>query len=154
MRATKLVLSILGVAMATISFGQLLSLQEISSEKHLSMGLHLNDYCDVLFYSADFNEEQGRMEHWLNNIPGNAYQMTFADDYQAPDIFRAYFAKDVEVTYDEGNLLVESWMTTPFESPMFETEIWVESWMVTPFDEELLDEESVEMEVWMTSKWI
>lgn len=119
--------------MATISFGQLISLNGISSATHPGIGLHLNDHSDVLFYSADFNEEYGRMEHWLKNSPGNVYQMAFIDDCEIPDISRAYFAKDVEVTYDEGTLIVERWMTIPFESPLLETEIWVESWMTTPW---------------------
>ncbi len=148
MKTTKLVLSIIGVALATISFGQHISLHEISSPTHHSIGVQLNYHSDVLFYSADFNEEQGRMEHWLYNIPGLAYQLAFTDNYEAPDISRAYFVKDVEINLGEEALLIENWMTTPFESALTESEIWMESWMITPFDEYQIDK-VLQLESWM-----
>lgn len=55
------------------------------------------------------------------------------------------FAGDVV----EDELIVESWMTTPFEN-MAEAELTMEEWMVTPF-EIGAGEEELALETWMVT---
>ena len=56
------------------------------------------------------------------------------------------FAEDVVV---EEELIIESWMTTPFEN-MSETELVLEEWMVIPF-ENIVVENELALETWMTT---
>lgn len=55
------------------------------------------------------------------------------------------FAGDVV----EDELIVESWMTTPFEN-MAEAELTMEEWMVTPFEIGAAEAE-LALEDWMTT---
>ena len=52
----------------------------------------------------------------------------------------------------ENELLVESWMLTPFDNAFPESEIHMESWMVTPFGIESSEEE-LTTETWMSAFW-
>ncbi len=54
------------------------------------------------------------------------------------------FAGDVV----EDELIVESWMTTPFENTS-EAELVLEDWMVTPFESSVVEAE-LALETWMT----
>ena len=49
----------------------------------------------------------------------------------------------------EDELIVESWMTTPFENTS-ESELTLEDWMVTPF-ESIVVEAELALEDWMTT---
>jgi hypothetical protein len=55
------------------------------------------------------------------------------------------FAEDVV----EDELIVESWMTTPFENTS-EAELTMEDWMVTPFESSVVEAE-LALETWMTT---
>ena len=55
------------------------------------------------------------------------------------------FAGDVV----EDELMVESWMTTPFEN-MAEAELTLEEWMVTPFEISAIEGE-LALETWMVT---
>ena len=55
------------------------------------------------------------------------------------------FAGDVV----EDELIVESWMTTPFEK-MAEAELTLEEWMVTPFEISAIERE-LALETWMVT---
>ena len=55
------------------------------------------------------------------------------------------FAEDVV----EDELIVESWMTTPFDNNA-ETELALEEWMVTPFEISAVEGE-LALETWMTT---
>jgi hypothetical protein len=55
------------------------------------------------------------------------------------------FAGDVV----EDELIVESWMTTPFENTS-EAELTMEDWMVTPFESSVVEAE-LALETWMTT---
>lgn len=54
---------------------------------------------------------------------------------------------------DEGEIMVESWMTSPFESVAAEDELVVEEWMTAPFESVAAEDELV-LEEWMTTPWV
>ena len=96
---------------------------------------------------------------WLQNLKGRIFHKAEANSlfhtvtfYEisgqtvAPAISRTIHTASVDVIYEEA-LMVESWMTTPFETNI-EERITVESWMTAPFESAI--EESVEVENWMT----
>lgn len=157
MKTAKFVFSILGVALATLSFGQLLSLHENNSAFDLDMARFMeieyeqkNELEDeVLFYTSGYNAENGRTIYWINHRPFNSKH---AATYITPLESRAYFSRKVEALYEEIPL-VEAWMTTPFESSLEDSELRVEEWMITPF-EIGLNEDTLEIEPWMTEDWI
>ena len=134
MKTTKLIFSITLVALAAISFGQLLDQDD-----------------EVIFYTSNYNEDMGRMDHWIHNIPGRAYLLASSDEFDSPVVSRAYFVRDVEVSYNE-EYFIEDWMTTPFETALYEQDLWIESWMVEPFD--VPGDEVIQIESWMTTRWI
>lgn len=157
MKTAKLVLSILGVALATLSFGQLLSLHENNSAFDLNLARFMETEYElkneleneVLFYTSEYNAENGRTIHWINHKP---IKHSLSATYITPLESRAYFSRKVEALYEEIPV-VEAWMTTPFESSFEDSELRIEEWMITPF-EIGLNEETLEIEPWMTEDWI
>jgi len=152
MKTTKLILSILGVALATLSFGQLISHPEISKPSDLDMASFIEPKDGVLFYNAEYNEENGITMHWVNQRPGINYRTVSSSDHSAPLISRTYFARDMGVRYETSPVL-EEWMTIPFGNGLEESELWVEYWMTTPFESDIYDE-AIEIEPWMTANWM
>lgn len=152
MKTARILLSILGVTLATLSFGQLISHHEISKESDLDIARYMEQEGDVLFYMAEYNVENGRIMHWLNHRPGNNYNSLFSKDNETLMLSRAYFAREVDALY-EDHMVLESWMTIPFPSSFEDSELQIEEWMTTPFQSEVLDE-VLEIEPWMTSSWI
>ncbi len=124
MKTIKIVLSLVGFALTTVSFGQLLAQSDGS----------------ILFYTVKFNDIDMHLEHHLEEYPVRA---AFGDQYNAPMAARTYFAP-MEVA-----LAVESWMTTPFESNYYETGPFIEPWMTLPFKDSYR-EDGPEIESWMT----
>ncbi len=53
----------------------------------------------------------------------------------------------------EEEMVIESWMTTPFESSIAEQEMVIESWMTTPFESSIAEQEMV-IESWMTTPFL
>lgn len=149
MKTVKIALSILGVTLATLSFGQLLSEHETNKATDLAMTRILEAQDEVLFYTALYNAENGRTMHQVNHKPD---ANTSSPNYVTPLESRTYFARKVEAMY-EATPVVEAWMITPFESSLEDSELRIEDWMITPFEIELR-EEALEIEPWMTSEWI
>lgn len=125
MKTIKIFLSIAGFAFTTICFGQLVS----------------RNNCDMQFYSAYFNSTSNRFQHRVNEYPART---TSGDHFEAPEITRTYFVST------ETDMAIESWMTTPFESSVYEEDLQIESWMSAPFK----SGEEIEIETWMTTIWI
>jgi hypothetical protein len=124
MKTIKTILSIVGVALTTITFGQLLSQTDGR----------------ILFYTVAYNSENNRLEHRLDQFPERRVS---GDQFEAPMAARTYF---VPV---ETDMAVESWMTTPFETNYYEVEPFIESWMVSPFECNFYEMEP-SIESWMT----
>ena len=127
MKTIKIFLSIAGVALTTICSGQLLS--------------HNNN--DVLFYTSYYNSAHSRFEHRLNEYPSRSAS---GDQFEVPIMFRTFFVPM------ENDMHVESWMTAPFETNVYEEVPEIESWMIAPF-ESCDYEEEIEIEAWMTTAW-
>ena len=124
MRTIKIYLSIAGFLITSLCFGQLFS----------------QNNSNVLYYSSYYDLASNRFEHYIKSFPDR----TKAGDYfDAPALTRTYF---VPIEYD---IVVEPWMTKPFENSYYEEELQVESWMESPF-ENLYYEEDIEIESWMT----
>ena len=144
MKILKTILIILGIALTSITFGQLLSQNE----------------GDILFYTLAYNSDNNRLEHRLDEYPE---RHVHGDQFYAPLTARTYFrTMEIEIAveswmtnpfknnYYEMEPFIESWMTAPFKSNYEEEEVFIESWMTVPFD---LDKE-VEVETWMTTSWM
>jgi len=125
MKARGIILSIVGFALTTISFGQLLSQSEGS----------------VLFYTVQFNAANNQLEHKLEEYPE---RWTSGDRFEAPLEARTYFEPF------EADLAVESWMVTPFETDYYEAGPFMEDWMLEPYADTYY-EEDLAIESWMTS---
>ena len=144
MKSFKIILSIVGLALTSITIGQRLSQSDGS----------------ILFYTVAYNATNNRMEHRLDEFPETR---AYGDCYDVPLAARTYFGPmetdltveswmttPFESNYYEVEPFLESWMTIPFESNYYEVEPVIESWMTVPFD---LDEE-IELEEWMTTSWM
>ncbi|MCK5066249.1 MAG: hypothetical protein KAR16_02365 [Bacteroidales bacterium] len=125
MKTFRTILIIVGVALTTITFGQLLSQTDGS----------------ILFYTVAYNSVNNRLEHRLDQFPERRVS---CDQFEAPVAARTYFVPL------ETDLAVESWMTTPFETNYYEVEPFIESWMVSPFECNFY-EMGPSIESWMTS---
>jgi len=144
MKAIKIILSIVGFALTSISFGQLLSQSDGS----------------VLFYTMKYNAANSQLEHTIEDYP---HRWASGDLFEAPLAARTYFepfeadlpVEDWMLTpfesnyYEEGPFM-EPWMTEPFADTYYEEDLAVESWMIQPFE----TEEELRVEPWMTSSWI
>ncbi|RLD92245.1 MAG: hypothetical protein DRJ13_16775 [Bacteroidetes bacterium] len=128
MKAAKIILSTLGVTLATISFGQLVSLHETTEEPNLNIGKIIDNNSEVLFYSAEYNEESGNVIHWVNYLPDRDLRDVSANDDKPTIVSRTYFAKELEVLY-ESVPVIEAWMTLPFENGFLEPDLDIETWM-------------------------
>lgn len=128
MKTLKILFSIAGVVLTSFCFGQLLS--------------RIDE--PVLHYSASYDATQNRLVHHVNEVPE---QIASWDQYETPRISRSYFVPL------ESSIVVEPWMTTPFESNIYEEYLEIESWMTSPFDSRLAEEE-ISVESWMSSPWI
>ena len=144
MKISRIILIIVGVALTSITFGQLLSQTDGG----------------ILFYRTAYNSTNMHVEHHLDEYPN---RRAYGDQFESSMAARTYFAPmeiDVAVeswmtspfesNYFEEETFIESWMTSPFESNYYEVEPFVESWMTRPFD---VDEE-IEVEAWMTTAWL
>jgi len=149
MKTAKLFLSILGVTLVTLSFGQLLSLHETNKALDLYMSRMMEVQDEVLYYTAHYNAENGRTVHWVNHQPDLDRLILTST---TPLVHRTYFAGRAEAIYEE-NPVVESWMTTPFKSSLEDEELRVEEWMTTPFNTRF-SEDALEIEPWMTDNWL
>jgi len=129
MKTIKIYLSIVGFALSSICFGQLLS----------------QNNSDPLFYSASYNLSSNRMEHRVDPFPARSIS---GDHFEAPHLSRTFYVPR------EFDMDIEDWMTKPFESNFYEEDPIIEVWMTKPFefDEEI--EEEIEIEAWMTTIWI
>jgi len=152
MKAIKLFFSILGVTLATISFGQLVSHDEPLTESDLNLGKYTDHNADLLFYSSEYDEQSGRVTHWLSYVPERSFRDAAQKEYKSSIESRTYFTKEIEASY-ESFPVIEAWMTIPFEDGFAEAEMHIESWMSTPFESKA-DENDLEIELWMTAPWI
>jgi len=116
------------VTLATISFGQLVSLHETTEEPNLNIGKIIDNNSEVLFYSAEYNEESGNVIHWVNYLPDRDLRDVSANDDKPTIVSRTYFAKELEVLY-ESVPVIEAWMTLPFENGFLEPDLDIETWM-------------------------
>ena len=152
MKAIKIIFSILGVALATISFGQLFSHHESFNESDLNLSKYIDHNAELLFYSTEYNEESGRVTHWVSHLPDRSRRDVAHREYKPSIVSRAYFARKIEASY-ESVPVIEAWMTIPFEDSFMETDMHIESWMSTPFENKL-DVKEIEIESWMSAPWI
>jgi hypothetical protein len=138
-----MILSIVGIALTSITFGQLPSQEDGG----------------MLFYKLSYNSVNERLEHYVNEIP---HRGAYGDHFDAPLSSITFFEpmeKDIElenwmtepfeIGYYEEDLTVENWMIEPFEIGFHEAEISMESWMTHPF----ILEEDLQVEDWMHSSW-
>jgi len=128
MKAIKILLSITGFALSTFCFGQLLS----------------ENRSDLVFYNSYYNQASNRMEHYVDRQPARIFS---GDYFEAPVESKTFY---VPIAFD---LAVEEWMTTPFESTFYETDIQLESWMLSPFENSYYEDELV-VEPWMTRPFV
>ena len=140
MKTTRLLLSIILVALATVSFGQRSYRMERLSPDHRQQVAH---------FTADRHAENSRIEIWTHNPHGRASKKVSYDISEAPVVASDFYFEQVEILYEE-NLQIESWMTTPFKSSVVEEELNIESWMTTPFNTNI-DEDRLKVESWMTT---
>ena len=117
-------LSIVGVALTSITFGQLLSQSDGG----------------ILFYTVAYNATNNRLEHHLDEYPE---KRAYGDRFEIPMAARTYFSPM------EADIALESWMTAPFESDYYEVEPFIESWMTIPFESNYYEVEPF-IESWMT----
>lgn len=132
MKAIKVIFSILGVTLATISFGQLVSHHESFNESDLSLSKYMDHKAELLFYSSEYNEESGRVTHWVSHLPDRSLRDAAHREYKPSIVSRTYFAREIEISY-ESVPVVEAWMTIPFEDGFIEADLPMESWMTTPW---------------------
>lgn len=109
MKTRKIILSIAGLALSTLCFGQALS----------------QNSSDILLYSARYNASGDRYEHRVHSF---TERTTSSDQTDAPVLSRTYYLPV------ESDMLLEPWMTSPFENSVSEAELEVESWMMKPFE--------------------
>jgi hypothetical protein len=144
MKKIKIILITMGVALTTFTFGQLLSQSDGS----------------ILFYNVAYNPTNNRLVHNLNEFTEHR---AYGDEFQAPLVTRTYFrplvndlvlepwmTEPFESNFFEPEPEVESWMTAPFESNYYEAEIMIESWMTAPFESNYFEAE-IMIESWMTA---
>ena len=132
MKAIKVIFSILGVTLATISFGQLVSHHESFNESDLSLSKYMDYKAELLFYSNEYNEESGRVTHWVSHLPDRGLRDADLREHKPSIVSRTYFAREIEVSY-ESVPVIEAWMTVPFEDGYMEADMPLESWMITPW---------------------
>lgn len=142
----------MGVTLASISFGQLVSHHESYNESDLNLGKSIDNNAELLFYLSEYNEESGRVTHWVSNLPDRGHGNTADRANKSSLVSRPYFARDIELIY-ESVPVIEDWMTVPFEDGFIETDMQLETWMSTPFESRVIEEE-LELESWMTAPWI
>ncbi len=128
MKAIKTIFSILGVTLATISFGQLVSHHESFNESDLNLSKFIDNNTELLFYSTEYNEETGKVTHWVSHVPDRKLRDVARREYKPNTVSRTYFAKEMEVSY-ESVPVIEEWMTVPFKDGFIEPDMHVESWM-------------------------
>jgi len=109
MKTIKIFLSIAGIVLTSLSFGQHISMYE----------------SDSLIYSAYYNSASNRIDHHLGQFTS---RISSGDHFDVPVLSRTYY---VPIDFD---IVVETWMTKPFESRFYEEEPEIESWMTRPFE--------------------
>jgi len=161
-----MILSMVGIALTSITFGQLLSQEDGG----------------MLFYRLSYNSASDRLEHHLNEFPerrayGDQFDtplnsilffepmereielepwmtVPFETDYYEEELsVEDWMTKPFEISYQEEELFVEDWMTKPFEISYQEAELFVEDWMTKSF-EISYQEEELSIESWMTRPFI
>ena len=95
------------------------------------------------------SREGAELETWMNA----AARSTMIDEEMVVESWMKtpFDIPEVEV---EEDIVTETWMSAPFESAIAEEELIVESWMTLPFETEVVIEEDIEVEQWMTEIWI
>ena len=162
MKTFRIILSIAGLALTSITFGQLLSHNDdgILSNKlaynsmNVSLEHHLYEYPYKSVHGDRFEssmaartyfapmETEPALEEWMTSPFESNY-------YEVEPFIESWMTTPFESNYYEVEPFIESWMTTPFESNYYEVEPFIESWMTRPFD---LDDD-IEIEAWMTTSW-
>jgi len=143
MKTSKIILSIVGIALTSITFGQLLS----------------QNGRGILYNTLSYNSDSDHLERHLYEFPE---RRAYGDQFEAPVPSLFYFEpmeKDIdlepwmtepfEISYFEEDLTLEPWMTEPFEISYYEAEPSIEPWMTRPF----VLEEELQVEEWMLSSW-
>jgi len=144
MKISRMIISIVGIALTSVTFGQLLSEED---------GNHR-------FHTLSYNSASDRLlNHQLNEVPE---RRAYGDQFDAPlnsIVFFEPMEKDIDLEnwmvvpfnindYEE-ELFVEPWMTEPFTISDYEAELSIEPWMTSPF----ILEEDIQVEEWMLSAW-
>ncbi len=137
----KIFFSIALLTVATITFAQPSSRKErLLNKQDKQLVYMLTDYSP---------NENSRLENWMYDFSTWANSRSSKDAYEAPLVAEAYFIESADVVY-EGDLSIESWMTTSFECGPAEESLTIESWMTEPFEAA----DYIEVEEWMTKAWI
>ncbi|MCK4747147.1 MAG: hypothetical protein KAT15_08935 [Bacteroidales bacterium] len=123
MKTTKIIISITLVALTVISFGQMSSVKERLFSKHNA---------DVVYYTADYQAENSRIENWMFDLRSWASNKITREANEAPALYRTINVDQADVVFEE-ELALESWMTAPFERGIVEEALTIESWMTTPW---------------------
>jgi hypothetical protein len=109
MKAIKIIFSILGVTLATISFGQLVSHHESFNESDLDLSEYFDNKTELLFYSSEYNEESGKVTHWVSHLPDRKLRDAAHKEYKPSIVSRTYFAKEMGVSYERVPV-IEAWI--------------------------------------------
>ena len=126
MKTTKIILATALISLGTCLYGQ---------------------GCQFENIKVNYAEKNGRIESFFNGI------MEFADgtlnrDFDEPVVSMSYTIDRGDIVFEE-DLIMESWMSAPFESSVADAVLAVEKWMTTPFEAA----ENIEIESWMTTAW-
>lgn len=144
MKTARLIGSIALVALATVSYGQRLSIKE---------GVFGKQQREVKFVTADYrSNEASRIEGWMHDLRSWSGNRNTRNSPDAPIVCKIMVTDRVEVICEE-EMVLESWMEVPFESIMAEEVLSLESWMTAPFESPALEEELV-LESWMTTPFM
>ena len=112
MKTIKTILTIVGVALTTITFGQLLSQTDGR----------------ILFNTVAFNSVNNRLEYCLDQFEAPMAARTYFVPVETAMAVESWMVSPFECNYYEMELPIESWMTVPFDSG---DEVEVEEWMTT-----------------------
>lgn len=99
MKTIKLIFSILGVTLATLSNGQLEPQHGATEEPDLDIGKSIDYSTDVLYYIAEYNPDFGKTFHWVSHIPEKKLKAVSSKDNKTTGVRRTYFAKEFEVIH-------------------------------------------------------
>jgi hypothetical protein len=142
MKTMKIAISIALVALTATSLGQL-SLKERIFSNHNDRSGH---------YIAHNRSDVSMMESWMYDLSSWAGEKPSRHVNKTPVAPNLFHIEQHDFVREEA-LILESWMTAPFETSVSEEALILESWMTAPF-ESTVNEGEIIFESWMATPWI